>query len=87
VSTDVIVSQRTKVDKESHTLTKTIPSIITMSSQEDPIPLVTVSMTIMIVVHSTKISALYPHIVILSLAKRLESLLFVLIYTFFGVWS
>jgi hypothetical protein len=43
-------------------------------------------MTIMIVVHFTKVSTLYPHIVILSLDERLENLLFAIFYTSFGVW-
>jgi hypothetical protein len=43
-------------------------------------------MNIMIVVHFTKVSALYPQVVISSLVKRLENLLFAIFYTSFGVW-
>jgi hypothetical protein len=43
-------------------------------------------MTIMIVVHFAKVNALYPRVVISSLAKQLENLFFVILYTFFGVW-
>jgi hypothetical protein len=39
----------------------------------------------MIVVHFTKVSILYPRVVILSLYGQLENLLFVILYTFFGV--
>jgi hypothetical protein len=42
--------------------TKTIPTI----------PLVTVSTVVITVVHFAKVSALYPRVVISSLAKRLE---------------
>jgi hypothetical protein len=45
-----------------------------------------VSKAIIIVVHFTKVNALYSRVVISSLAKRLENLLFAIIYTFFGVW-
>jgi hypothetical protein len=41
----------------------------------------------MIVVYFVKVSAMYPHVVILLLAKRLENLLFAILYTSFGVWS
>jgi hypothetical protein len=40
----------------------------------------------MIVVHFVKVSALYPRVVISSLPKRLENLIFAILYTFFGVW-
>jgi hypothetical protein len=40
----------------------------------------------MIVVHFVKVSALYQRVVISSLAKRLENLLFFHSYTTFGVW-
>jgi hypothetical protein len=53
---------------------------------EDPIPLVTVSSAIMIVVHSIEVSIMYPHIVISSLAERQENPLFAILYTFFIVW-
>jgi hypothetical protein len=43
-------------------------------------------MVVMIVVHFAKVSALYPHIVISSLAKRLEKPPFCHSYTSFGVW-
>jgi hypothetical protein len=45
----------------------------------------TVSLTIMIVVYSAEVSTVHPRVVILSLAKRLENLLFVTLYTSFGV--
>jgi hypothetical protein len=41
----------------------------------------------MIVVLFAKVSAPYPRVLILSLAKRLENLLFTILYTSFGVWS
>jgi hypothetical protein len=40
----------------------------------------------MIVVHFAKVSVLYPRVVILSLAKRLEKPLFYHSYTSFGSW-
>jgi hypothetical protein len=40
----------------------------------------------MIVVYFAEVSALYPRVVILLLAKRLENLIFVILYTSFGVW-
>jgi hypothetical protein len=49
-------------------------------------PLVTVSTTIMTVVHFAKVSILYPRVVISSLAKRLENPPFCHYYTSFGVW-
>jgi hypothetical protein len=55
-------------------------------SKEDPKPLVSVSTTIMIVIHFAKVSAPYPRVVILSLAKRLEKPTFYHSYTSFGVW-
>jgi hypothetical protein len=58
----------------------------TIWSKEDPRPLVTVSTVVMIVVHFTKVSALYPWVVISSLAKQLEKPLFCHSYTSFGVW-
>jgi hypothetical protein len=50
----------------------------------DPRPLVTVSTAIIIVVHFAKVSALYPQVVISSLAKRLEEPPFCHSYTYFG---
>jgi hypothetical protein len=38
----------------------------------------TVSLAIVIVIHSVEVSAMYPHVVISSPAKRLENLLFLL---------
>jgi hypothetical protein len=58
----------------------------TLYSREDPRPLVTTSSAIMIVVHFEKISTLYPRIVISSLIRRLENLIFAIFYTSFGVW-
>jgi hypothetical protein len=58
----------------------------TIKSKEDPRPLVTVSTTIMIVVHFTKVSALYPRVVIASLANQLEKPPFCYSYTSFGAW-
>jgi hypothetical protein len=59
----------------------------TIYSREDPRPLMTVSSTIMIiVVHFTKVSTMYPCVVISSLTKQLENLLFATLYTSFGVW-
>jgi hypothetical protein len=46
---------------------------------EDHRPLVTASSTIMIVRHYTKVSTLYPRVVILSLIGRLENLLFTIL--------
>jgi hypothetical protein len=43
-------------------------------------------MAVMTVVHCTKVSALYPRVVISSLIRRLENLLFAILYTSFGVW-
>jgi hypothetical protein len=40
----------------------------------------------MTVVHFVKVSTLYPRVVILSLAKRLEKLHFCHSYTSFGIW-
>jgi hypothetical protein len=40
----------------------------------------------MTVVHFAKVNTLYPRVVILSLAKRLEKPSFCHSYTFFGVW-
>jgi hypothetical protein len=40
----------------------------------------------MIVIHFAKVSTLYPRVVILSLAKRLEKPPFCHSYTSFGVW-
>jgi hypothetical protein len=48
--------------------------------------LVTVSTAIMIVVHFAKVSALYPRVVISSLAKRLEKSPFCHSYTSFCAW-
>jgi hypothetical protein len=39
----------------------------------------------MTVVHFAEVSALNPRVVISSLAKRLENLLFTILYTFIGV--
>jgi hypothetical protein len=63
----------------------TIPNH-TNYSKEDPIPRVTTSSAIMIVVHFAKVSALYPRVVISSLAKRLEKPPFCHSYTSFGAW-
>jgi hypothetical protein len=46
----------------------------------------TISTATMTVVHFTKISAMYPSIVISSLIGWLENLIFTILYTFFGVW-
>jgi hypothetical protein len=43
-------------------------------------------MAVMVVVHFAKVSAMYPRVVILSLAKRLEKAPFCHSYTSFGVW-
>jgi hypothetical protein len=51
----------------------------TIYSREDPRPLVTASLAIMIVVHFAKVSALYPHVVISSLLGQLENLLFAIL--------
>jgi hypothetical protein len=40
----------------------------------------------MIVVHSVEVSILYPRVVISSPIGRLENLIFVILYTSFGVW-
>jgi hypothetical protein len=40
----------------------------------------------MIVVHFTKVSALYPRVVISSLRGQRENLLFAILYTSSGVW-
>jgi hypothetical protein len=40
----------------------------------------------MIVVLFAKVSAMYPRVVILSQAERLENLIFTIFYTSFGVW-
>jgi hypothetical protein len=40
----------------------------------------------MTVVHFTKLNVMYPRVVILSLAKRLEKPHFYHSYTFFGAW-
>jgi hypothetical protein len=66
LSTEVIVPQRINVDTESHTLMKTILSIPTIKSQEDPTSLMTVRSTIMIVVHSIEVSTMHSRIVISS---------------------
>jgi hypothetical protein len=58
----------------------------TLYCREDPRLIVTTSSTIMIVVHFAKVSTLYPRVVILSLAKRLEKPPFCHSYTFYGVW-
>jgi hypothetical protein len=55
-------------------------------TKEDPRPLVTVSTTVMIVVHFAKVSALYPQVVISMLAKWLEKPPFCHSYTSFGAW-
>jgi hypothetical protein len=44
----------------------------TLYSREDPKPFVTASSAIMIVVHSTDVSTLYPRVVISSMVERLE---------------
>jgi hypothetical protein len=51
-----------------------------------PRPLVTIRTTVMTVVHFAKVSALYPRVVISSLAKRLEKTSFCHSYTSFGAW-
>jgi hypothetical protein len=48
--------------------------------------LVTTSTTIIIVIHFANVSTLYPQVVILSLAKRLEKPPFCHSYTSFCVW-
>jgi hypothetical protein len=58
----------------------------TVYSRDNLRPLVIVSSAIMIVVHSTEVSTLYPRVVISSLAEQLENLLFAILYTFFSVW-
>jgi hypothetical protein len=58
----------------------------TIQSSEVPRPLVTSISAIMIVVHSAKLSTLYPCVVILLLIRRLENLLFVFLYTSYGLW-
>jgi hypothetical protein len=55
-------------------------------SKEDPIPLITVSTVVMTVVHFVKVSALYPRVVISSLAKQPEKPPFCHSYTSFGAW-
>jgi hypothetical protein len=59
-----------------------IPIQIILSSQkEDSRPLITVSTTVMTVIHFVKVSIMYPRVVILSLAKRLEKPSFCHSYT------
>jgi hypothetical protein len=58
----------------------------TIQCQEDPRLLMIVRSAIMIVVFFGKVSALYPRVVISSLSKRLENLIFAILYTSFGVW-
>jgi hypothetical protein len=41
----------------------------------------------MIVIHFAKVSTMYSRVVISSLAKRLENLLYAILHTSFGVWS
>jgi hypothetical protein len=41
----------------------------------------------MTVVHFAKVNTLYPRVVITLLAKRLENLLFAVLYTSFLVWA
>jgi hypothetical protein len=86
------VTKDTKGTKDhtvSQSYTEPYPTIPlpnhTLYSREDPRPLVTVSLAIMIVVHSAEVSTMYPRVVILSLAKRLENHLFAILYTSFGV--
>jgi hypothetical protein len=57
----------------------------TLYSREDPKLHVITSSSIMIVVHSTEVSSIYPCVVISSLTKRLDNLISIL-YTSFGVW-
>jgi hypothetical protein len=45
----------------------------------------TVNSSIMIVLHFTKDNVMYPRIVISSLIKQLENLIFTTLYTSFGV--
>jgi hypothetical protein len=54
-----------RIDQNHPIPIQTMPS----KSKEDPKPLVSVSTTIMIVIHFAKVSAPYPRVVILSLAK------------------
>jgi hypothetical protein len=58
-----------------------------VQSKEDPRPLVTISTTVMTVLHFAKISTLHPRVVISSLAKRIEKPSFYHSYTSFGVES
>jgi hypothetical protein len=59
----------------------------TLYSMEDNRPLVSARSAIMIVVHSAKVSTLYPRVVVISSpAERLENLLFAILYTSIGVW-
>jgi hypothetical protein len=58
----------------------------TLYSREDHRPLVTTNSAIMIAIHSTDISTMYPRVVISSLAEPLENLLFAILYTSFDVW-
>jgi hypothetical protein len=69
----------------SNTMPHPIPFPL-IKTKEDLIPLVTLSMAIMTVVHFAKISTLYPRVVISSLAKWLEKPSFCHSYTSSGVW-
>jgi hypothetical protein len=69
---------RPKPFQPSHT----IPS----SQKKDPRLLVTISTTVMTVVHFAKVSAQYPRVVISSLPKRLVKPPFCHSYTSFVVW-
>jgi hypothetical protein len=66
-----MVTRGTKDHTVTQSYTEPYPTIQfpnhTLYSREDPRPLVTASSTIMIVVHSTDVSTLYPRVVISSL--------------------
>jgi hypothetical protein len=58
----------------------------TLYSREDPRLLVTVSTTVITVIHYVKVYVMYPQVVISSLCGWLENIIFIIIYTSFGVW-
>jgi hypothetical protein len=76
---DHMVPHRLQQKPSNYTIPK--PSNL----RENPRPHITVSSDIMINVHFAKVTALYPCVVISSLVKRLENLLFATLYTSFGV--
>jgi hypothetical protein len=82
----------TKEQRDHKASTKTKPKPYhsqpnhTPYSREDPRPLVSTSLAIMIVVHLAKVSAMYPWVVISSLPERLEKPPFCHSSTSFGVW-